>query len=200
MVATKEDARPGVSSVARAQAAQGQKRSERSVEFGAFLRARRQSMSPEEVGLPVGRRRARCLRREEVANLAGVSHAWYTRLEQGADVHPTSQVVDAIARALGLDDVGRRYLRRLAGLSDDPQQCEVDAAADFQELVDQFFPNPAMILSDLFEYLAWNDAYVSLFGLDPGSIDPANRNLLWVAFVAPTTTKEPGDFESRLIA
>jgi transcriptional regulator with XRE-family HTH domain len=172
-------------------------------EFGAFLRARRQSLTPEEVGLPVGRRRVGCLRREEVANLAGVSHAWYTRLEQGADVRPTREVVDAIARALRLDDIGGGYLRRLAGLSRDLEQCakalDVRDQTDLQELVDQFLPNPAVIVSDLFEYLAWNDAYVSLFGIDPAVLDPAHRNLLWVALVQPTCT-ESGDFETRLIA
>jgi transcriptional regulator with XRE-family HTH domain len=197
----KQEAASALASVSRAQQeAGGQKRSERSVEFGAFLRARRQSLSPEEAGLPVGRRRSCCLRREEVANLAGVSHAWYTRLEQGADVHPTSQVVDAIARALRLDGVGRRYLRRLAGLSTDPQAAEVQSGDDLQDLVDQFLPNPAVVLSNVFKYLAWNEAYVSLFGLDPGEIDAANRNLLWVAFCAPTTTMEPRDYESRLIS
>ncbi len=69
-----------------------------------FLRARRQLVRPEDVGLPTSsRRRVRGLRREEVALLAGISNEYYLRLEQGRDQHPSEQVVDALARALQLD-------------------------------------------------------------------------------------------------
>ncbi|WP_432510070.1 helix-turn-helix domain-containing protein [Kineococcus sp. SYSU DK001] len=69
-----------------------------------FLRARRELVRPEDVGLPAGsRRRVRGLRREEVALLAGISNEYYLRLEQGRDRHPSEQVVDALARALQLD-------------------------------------------------------------------------------------------------
>jgi transcriptional regulator with XRE-family HTH domain len=176
----------------------------RSVEFGAFLRARRQSLGSAEVVLPAGRRHGGCLRREEVANLAGVSHSWYTRLEQGANVRPTREVVDAIGHALRLDDVERAYLRHLAGFSEDAAtkaQTPDDAdTADLQELVDQFLPNPAVVVNDLFDYLAWNDAYVSLFELDPGTIDPAHRNLLWAAFALEPVCPETDDLATRLVA
>jgi transcriptional regulator with XRE-family HTH domain len=178
-------------------------RAKRAAEFGVFLRARRQALSPDDLGLPVGRRRVSCLRREEVANLAGVSHAWYTRLEQGAEVRPTAEVVDAIARALRLDGPARVYLRRLAGLSGDVQPgvlgSDAEDGADLQELVDQFLPNPAIILNNLFDYLAWNDTYVSLFGIDPAKLEPSNRNLLWVAFVQPSLA-EDAVYRERLIA
>ena len=74
-------------------------------ELGSFLRARRERLSPEAVGLPAGRRRRTAgLRREEVAELAGISTDWYIRLEQGRTVSPSPTTVDALARALRLGD------------------------------------------------------------------------------------------------
>lgn len=84
--------------------------------IGEYLRARRELVRPDEVALPEfgGRRRVRGLRREEVALLAGVSSDYYVRLEQGRDQHPSEQVLDALARALQLDDDARAHLHRLA--------------------------------------------------------------------------------------
>lgn len=84
-------------------------------QLGTFLRARREQITPERVGLPDhGRRRVPGLRREELAMLAGVSVDYYVRLEQGRNDHPSPQVLDAIARVLQLDDAEARYLRELA--------------------------------------------------------------------------------------
>ncbi|MEO3868710.1 helix-turn-helix transcriptional regulator [Nonomuraea sp. B12E4] len=84
-------------------------------ELGAFLQARRDLVRPEEAGLPAGtRRRVPGLRREEVAQLAGISSEYYLRLEQGRDQHPSPQVLDALARALGLADEAADYLHGLA--------------------------------------------------------------------------------------
>ena len=84
--------------------------------IGEYLRARRELVRPEDVALPDvgGRRRVPGLRREEVALLAGVSIDYYVRLEQGRDQHPSEQVLDALARALQLDDDATAHLRRLA--------------------------------------------------------------------------------------
>ena len=83
--------------------------------LGVFLRARRDQLPPADVGLPVdGRRRAPGLRRDELADLAGVSIDYYVRLERGRDRHPSEQVVDALARALRLDEDGRQHLHELA--------------------------------------------------------------------------------------
>jgi transcriptional regulator with XRE-family HTH domain len=83
--------------------------------IGEYLRARRELVRPEEVGLPdLGRRRVPGLRREEVAMLAGVSADYYVRLEQGRDQHPSEQVIEALGRALQLDEDGVAHLRRLA--------------------------------------------------------------------------------------
>jgi transcriptional regulator with XRE-family HTH domain len=83
---------------------------------GEYLRARRELIRPEDIGIAEagGRRRVQGLRREEVAMFAGVSADYYIRLEQGRDQHPSSQVLDALARALQLDDGATVYLHRLA--------------------------------------------------------------------------------------
>lgn len=83
--------------------------------IGEYLRARRELVRPEDVSLPdLARRRVPGLRREEVAMLAGVSTDYYVRLEQGRDEHPSGQVLDALARALQLDDDATAHLHRLA--------------------------------------------------------------------------------------
>lgn len=83
--------------------------------IGEYLRARRELVRPEDIGLPdLGRRRVPGLRREEVAMLAGVSADYYVRLEQGRDQHPSEQVIEALGRALQLDDDGVAHLHRLA--------------------------------------------------------------------------------------
>src|ERR1700724_1616407 len=84
-------------------------------EFGDFLRSRRAKLNPKSVGLPDGRRRrAPGLRREEVAELAGIGVDWYIRLEQGRAVSPSVTTIDALARALRLSKVEHAHLRALA--------------------------------------------------------------------------------------
>jgi transcriptional regulator with XRE-family HTH domain len=87
----------------------------RDTRLGEFLQARRAQISPEEAGIaPYGRRRVPGLRREELAQLAGVSVDYYVRLEQGRAAHPSPEVLDAIARALQLDEVERAHMHQLA--------------------------------------------------------------------------------------
>ena len=84
--------------------------------LGDFLRARRELVTPAEVGLPAGNtlRRVPGLRREEVAMLAGISAEYYVRLERGRDRNPSAQVIDALAQVLQLDTEGTTYLMALA--------------------------------------------------------------------------------------
>jgi transcriptional regulator with XRE-family HTH domain len=85
-------------------------------ELAGFLRSRRERVTPESVGIRgLGRRRVAGLRREEVAQLAGISAEYYQRLEQGRAAHPSPEVLDALGAALRLDDVERAHLRTLAG-------------------------------------------------------------------------------------
>src|ERR1700728_4797145 len=93
----------------------GTRASARRTELVAFLRARRERIQPEEVGLPPGtRRRTAGLRREELAQLAGVGVTWYTWLEQGRPINASVQVLDALAHTLRLDAIERAHLFRLA--------------------------------------------------------------------------------------
>src|SRR5246127_996627 len=83
--------------------------------LGDYLRARREQVQPEDVGLaPGARRRVAGLRREELALLAGISVDYYLRLEQGRDKRPSAQVLDALARALRLDVKAAEHLHQLA--------------------------------------------------------------------------------------
>lgn len=87
----------------------------RRVEFGDFLRSRREKLTPKSVGLPAGpRRRTAGLRREEVAQLAGIGVDWYIRLEQGRTVSPSVTTIDALARALRLSKTEYAHLKALA--------------------------------------------------------------------------------------
>src|SRR5436305_1947715 len=89
----------------------------RRAELAAFLRSRRERITPEQAGLPPGsRRRTPGLRREEVAQLSGVGVTWYTWLEQGRQINASPQVLGAVARTLLLDQAEREHLFRLADL------------------------------------------------------------------------------------
>ena len=86
-----------------------------STALGEYLRARRELVRPEDVSLPnVGRRRVPGLRREELAMLAGISSGYYLRLEQGRDHHPSAHVLNALARALQLDEYATAHLHSLS--------------------------------------------------------------------------------------
>jgi transcriptional regulator with XRE-family HTH domain len=90
-------------------------RDEETSRLGAYLRARRDLVTPEQAGIPAGpHRRVAGLRREEVATLAGISADYYLRLERGRDKNPSSQVLAALARVLHLDEVEHQYLLDLA--------------------------------------------------------------------------------------
>src|ERR1700755_1565359 len=87
----------------------------RQSELGDFLRSRREKLTPKAVGLPIGRRRRTAgLRREEVAELAGIGVDWYIRLEQGRNLRPSVTTIDALARALRLSKAEHAHLRALA--------------------------------------------------------------------------------------
>jgi transcriptional regulator with XRE-family HTH domain len=136
-------------------------------ELRDFLRARRARLSPGDVGLPnAGRRRTPGLRREEVAVLAGVGVSWYAWLEQGRDIKVSEQVLDAIGRALRLDEHERAYLYRLAGLN--PPNTDVAAAAainpELLRVLDGWLPRPAYILDRYWGLAAVNDAACEVFG------------------------------------
>jgi transcriptional regulator with XRE-family HTH domain len=131
----------------------------RRTELAAFLRSRRERISPEDVGLPAGlRRRTAGLRREELAQLAGVGVTWYTWLEQGRPINASVQVLDAIARTLRLDATERGHLFRLADVpgAAGPADCAgCPLPPDLQRILDAI-PYPASVLTERFDLLAWN--------------------------------------------
>lgn len=158
---------------------------ERQAALADFLRTRRARLTPASVGLSNGtRRRIPGLRREEVAQLAGVSVAYYTWLEQSRDVHVSREVLASIAEALRLSPDERRHLFLLADLplpSDSAASPEQVSPAH-QRLLDSLAFHPAYILGRRSDILAWNRAAVAVFG-DFGKLPIRERNTLWRLFV-----------------
>ncbi|SED47169.1 Helix-turn-helix domain-containing protein [Streptomyces sp. 2131.1] len=155
-------------------------------ELGDFLRSRRARISPEDVGLnSYGRRRVPGLRREEVAQLAGVSVDYYIRLEQGRGPSVSDAVLDAIARVLRLDETEHAHLRTVAR----PKARKASAPSarrvrpGLRLLLDLFDRAPAFVLGRRMDVLAWNalgDALGGFSGLPAGE-----RNMPRQAFLAP---------------
>jgi MmyB-like transcription regulator ligand binding domain/Helix-turn-helix domain len=157
-------------------------------ELAMFLRARRAQLKPHEVGLPegVGRRRTPGLRREEVSQLSGIGLTWYTWLEQGRDIHISEQVVKALVTTLRLSPDDRSHLYALAGIRQtDPRAADDEVSDAVRRMLGSVAPNPAYVINDRFDLLAWNRAQSALW-LDPATVPAAERNLLWLMFTEPT--------------
>ena len=175
----------------------------RRLELADFLRNRRAGLQPTDVGLPGGgRRRTPGLRREEVAQLAGVGTTWYTWLEQGRDVRASLEVLEAISRALRLSQAERTHLV-LLGRGEEPPPCKSPAervSPTLRRLIENLGPNPAFILGRRWDYLAWNAAATALFG-DLASVPRASRNHAWLTFMDPVRREMFTDWErsSRLL-
>jgi hypothetical protein len=173
-------------------------------ELSAFLRSRRARIKPEDVGLPPGsRRRTPGLRREEVAQLAGVGITWYTWLEQGRDINVSAQVVDAIARTLHLDRYEWAHLSTLAGVTAAPEPAQCAALTPpVRQILEQLDPYPACVINDRFDLLAYNTGYATMMqGLD--ELPPEDRNVLWLAFTSEHYRSCVGDLDeqcARLVA
>lgn len=153
-------------------------------ELGALLRQARGRLSPADVGLPIGlRRRVHGLRREEVAQLAGVSVDYVVRLEQGRGSHPSTAVLSALARALRLEPDERDRLFHLAG-SAPPLPGRIDSTVrpSVLRLLDRFTDLPAMVLDAKGTVLAWNDLVAALLG-DWSAVPLSQRNLNWMRFL-----------------
>lgn len=152
----------------------------RRMELADFLRARRRELNPKDVGLPrSSRRRVSGLRREEVADLAALSLTWYTWLEQGRKIRTTPGVLDALARALHLDEANHRYLRYL-GQHPVPENAPIAGASEsaqgrLRALLDDQLPSPALLFRPNGDMVAWNDALRKLWR-DPDTLPPQRRN------------------------
>ncbi|MFE9459578.1 helix-turn-helix domain-containing protein [Streptomyces californicus] len=163
---------------------------DRRAELSEFLRTRRAKLQPQDVGLPeFGRyRRVPGLRREELAQLAGVSVAYYTRLEQGNGRNVSAEVLDAIARALRLTDAEHAHLTHLARPSRHKKKRRPARAQRVRTgllyLLDSMEGIPAYVTGARSDILAWNPMAAAVFG-DWGALPPGERNWARLVFLSP---------------
>ncbi|MFD7903839.1 helix-turn-helix transcriptional regulator [Kitasatospora sp. NPDC059747] len=156
-------------------------------ELAAFLRTRRERLDPKDFGLPSRQqaRRTPGLRREEVAELAGVSIDYIARLEQARGLRPSANVVEALARALRLAPDERAYLFNLA--QQRPRNADkpaTTAAPPLARLVADLSPLPALLMNHRYDILAWNGEMARLL-LDFDTLPPSQRNAMWLCLVHP---------------
>ncbi len=145
--------------------------------FGDFLRSRRARLAPEAPREAMRqRRRTPGLKREEVAQRAGISAEWYVKLEQGRAVSPSSETVEALGRALRLDAVELAHLRSLAAAGG-RQAFQREEVPDTLRRIVVSLAQPAYLTGQRWDILAWNDATVALFG-DFGQLALEDRNIL----------------------
>jgi transcriptional regulator with XRE-family HTH domain len=153
-------------------------------ELSDFLRTRRAKVSPADVGLPgSSRRRTPGLRREEVAQLAGVSATWYTWLEQRRSIRASAGVLDSLARVLRLDPIERTQLFQLASRQPalHPRSRKEKVSPLFRRLVDQEGTYSVIIMGRRWDLLAWNRVARAFF-LDFETLPAAERNMVWLIF------------------
>jgi transcriptional regulator with XRE-family HTH domain len=173
-------------------------------ELADFLRSRRERLQPEVVGLTTyGRRRTPGLRREEVAQLAGVGVTWYTWLEQGRDINVSTQVLEALARTLQFDRHEHAHLFALAGVADvaPPAQCPTITPGVLTVLAG-LDPSPAVVHNARRDVLAYNDAYARIFPELP-QVPVEERNTLLLLFLHPAWRRRLPDWDDaapRLVA
>ncbi|MEU7561297.1 helix-turn-helix transcriptional regulator [Streptomyces eurythermus] len=173
-------------------------------ELGRFLRARRNRTSPRQAGLTVGPglRRTPGLRREELATLAGISVDYYVRLERGKETRPSPAVLDALARALRLDDQEHQHLRELAARAaryapEPPPAPSRTVRPHLRLLLETLRPYPAYVISRSMDVLAWNPGGLALYaGLEDW---PAgHRNLARYLFLHPAARDLFTDWERQV--
>ncbi|WP_405387992.1 helix-turn-helix transcriptional regulator [Streptomyces sp. NBC_01102] len=173
-------------------------------ELARFLRARRTQTSPRSAGLTPGPgvRRTPGLRREELATLAGVSIDYYTRLERGKETRPSPAVIDALARALQLDDAEHQHLRDLAVRAAHyaPQAAPAPSRTvrpHLKLLLEAVRPSPAYVVSRSMDVLAHNPGGLALY---PGLADwPATRrNLGRYLFLHPAAREVFPDWDNQI--
>ena len=172
--------------------------------LGAFLKARRDGLAPEQAGLRrgIGMRRTPGLRREELAALAGISNDYYIRLERGKERRPSPAVVESLARALLLDDAERDHLRELAQQADrmdlaDNVTVGSDVPAGVIRMLDALRPLPSFVTNRIGDYLAWNPSGLRLLaGLSDWP--EAERNAARYGFLHPAARELYVDWEAQV--
>jgi transcriptional regulator with XRE-family HTH domain len=167
-----------------------------------FLRTRRARLRPRDVSLADfgGTRRVAGLRREEIAQLAGVSVDYYTRMEQGRVPSPSGAVLDALARALRLSVDEARHLHQLARLPGFARPVGRPAGGQqvrplLQRLLAELTGAPAVVMGERMDILAWNPAACALFG-DYAALEPAERNIARITFLDPASRELYAEWDS----
>lgn len=158
------------------------------VQLADFLRRRRERLTPAEVGLAPGvRRRTPGLRREEVAQLAGMSTDYLARLEQSRGPQPSTQVLAALARALRLTDDERDHLYYLAGRAPPAShRPNAHVSPGLLHVLDHLTDSAAFVISDLGETLVQNPVAAALHG-DESHPEGLDRYMIWRWFTDPAT-------------
>jgi transcriptional regulator with XRE-family HTH domain len=173
---------------------------DRRTELGDFLKARRARVSPEDFGMPAGgRRRTPGLRREELAQLAGVGVTWYTWLEQGRPINASGQVLDAVAGTLRLSSIEREHLYRLAEATPArPPSTSLCANEQvFAEILGALDPLPAVITNTRFDIVRTNAAYSDLFH-DWHALPCIHKNLLWCVITEPASRQQLLNYDTEV--
>jgi transcriptional regulator with XRE-family HTH domain len=156
----------------------------RYIELGNFLKSRRGKIQPSQFGLSNGvRRRTPGLRREEVAQLAGVSSTWYTWLEQGRPINVSDQLLESLSRVLLLTKEERDHLFALAAKTPPSDNCleQSPVTPALQNVLDSLDLIPAYIMDNKWNVIAWNRSACEIF-LDFTNIEPEERNIVWMMF------------------
>ncbi len=168
-------------------------------ELGDFLRQSREQVEPGRVGVRHGGiRRTPGLRREEVAQLVGISTAWYTRLEQGYDIRPSLEILERIARVLHLDYTSKTHLFTLARSMPrivPPSLDDVTRQA-LQRIIENHEPYPAYLIGHDWDIMLWNQAACRLFG-DFAQMQPRERNLIYAMFTSETLQQRMVDWATH---
>ncbi|MFZ0801313.1 MAG: helix-turn-helix transcriptional regulator [Terriglobales bacterium] len=160
------------------------KMTEANEQLGDFLRSRRERLTPERLGLQVlRRRRTPGLRREEVASAAGISGEWYVKLEQGRAVAPSPATIDALAKALLLDDVDHAHLKSLARPSHRRSFVRETVPDPVKRLVNSL-EHPAYVTGQRWDVLAWNKAASSMLA-NFEELAMEDRNILLYVLTDP---------------
>lgn len=166
-------------------------------ELADFLRKCRARTSPKDVGLVPGRRqRLPGLRREQVAQLASISEAWYARLEQGSERGVSAQVLHAVADAIHMEPVEREYLLRLAGGPHRPPEASAETLAALDRLVGCIGSVPAFVVGPRWDILVWNQAASALYG-GLEALPAERRNVLWLVFGTPDVAAMTDDWTAQ---
>ena len=171
-------------------------------ELGAFLQAMRSRSAPEAFGFPAGsRRRTQGLRREEAAQLAGISPTWYTWIEQGREVKVSPEVLDRLAQSLRLTNSERAYLFEMAGRRDPHATVpEADGAPEALAGLLASIAIPAYLMGRYWDILAWNKRAAELFAgwLDQPQVAGGTApNMLRFVFLQPQARHFVVDWETR---